>query len=197
VNDASGWSAAGPTGVPMQGNFTSVDLGSGCTVRVVKMGGCCPINTTVFLQKVDTTDGSCNEAKGFKRVGSSYTGDSDVVLATDGYYLAVLFSEKKSAAGNAPTTMHILQVDAATGAIFRTAIDAVDGADVPAVLPSNTPISAQVDGTNLIVQGKGVFVGADPGTSQYFETQFWGFFSDAPADDLKAGVAYPIDPPSP
>ena len=158
------WSATAPVGV--SGSTPSVHakiVQPDCTVSVATQQiATQPAATwTTFLQKKDTTPGSCKEQLGYATLTAQSYSYPIIRLAShpsDPKLFLLAWSRKLSAEGTLGFTMQ--QIDWATGSELRIASTYVKGKPQTFPAPSAYPSSITINGCDVTLVGRGSFSGA-------------------------------------
>lgn len=153
------WNATVPTGMAgasLTPIGTAIDDG-GCTVQLGSIQTS-PWNVyRIYLNKRDTTPGSCASAKGYRILVDTYETPIAFLAhhPTEPKLFAVAVGYRISPSGSSPAWMDLRQVDWETGDDLHVGVMAVKGSSGGPRSPGSTPTAMAVHGCDLSLDASG------------------------------------------
>ncbi len=168
-------------------------VASDCTVRigVVRTSAAPPIQAS-YLERADTTPGSCIGGKGYRLLKSVYAMDAVALLAphTEDATLFVVAVNSKGGSGSSRELAMVTQIDWRTGddlhvAMLQTADAAGNGS--PIVIH---PTALALSGCDMVFEGDGYFLGATGEQDAGFRATYSRFLAPERQEPSKAEEAH-------
>ena len=136
------------------------------TLGVITSGSVGPPTYYLYLEKTDTTPGSCNEPKGYVELVASldYAPAAFLAKVTGEELLSVTYDYKQGLSGSSPVFASLAQVDWYSGIVLHRGAFGLTGSDAggpPGPGKGSTFVSAlSFTGHDAVVTGSGYFPGA-------------------------------------
>jgi hypothetical protein len=135
-----------------------------------------PPSWVIYLEKKDTTAGSCAEPKGYRALFTSYITPAAFLAESplDPTLFVVAFDHKNSISGSSTVQLSMAQYDWTTGDVLHSAIFAVKGSS-QLIPPGGMPTALSATGCDVTLSGTGTFPGAT-GTNTFAWTAHYLHF---------------------
>jgi hypothetical protein len=173
------WQGAPPTGIAAPVSVAVV-AELDCTIKLWTLQTAnAPPAYALYLEKADTTAGSCGEPKGYRTLWApSYTLPNAFLAThpTDRRLFAVAFDHKNTQSGSSPVQLQMQQIDWVSGDDLHHGGMAVKGS-APGTPPVGSPTALTINGCDLTLEGTGDFPGAAGVDDGSWTAQYPGFLA--------------------
>jgi hypothetical protein len=165
-----------------------------CTVDVgyITASGAIPPRHAIFLEKRDSSPGSCSDPKGYRTLWVATYSVPHILLATHPtapHLFVVAYDHKNTPSGSSPTQLDMEQVDWLTGDTVHTASKFVKGTPPPAPPPPASPTALGIADCTVHLWGTGSFSGASGAPTGQWVAHFHNFLAPLPQPPSPADTA--------
>lgn len=184
------WQITAPTGTGTPTVVGSI-VQTACTISLVTLQtATAPPAYSIYLEKKDTTAGSCTEAKGYRVLFSTFAAPAAFLARSplDATLFVVAYNHKNTPSGSSPVQLSMEQADWTTGDTVHAAGFAVIGSS-QLIPPAGSPTALSTNGCDVTLEGTGTFPGASGTNTGAWTAQYVHFLAPEPQDPSLANTA--------